>query len=113
VSFVQTLTVDVNGDPVPVTNANLNQITYTQKGDFMFIAHRTFLCRELVRTGLTSFEMRLFEFDESIDGNKKYQPYYNFQGAGTTIGASASSGTVTLTCSQNYFDAAHVGVQGC
>jgi hypothetical protein len=111
VSFVQTLTVDVNGDPVPVTNANLNQITYTQKGDFMFIAHRTFLCRELVRTGLTSFEMRLFEFDESIDGNKKYQPYYNFQGAGTTIGASASSGTVTLTCSQNYFDAAHAGTR--
>lgn len=111
VSFVQTLTVDVNGDPVPVTNANLNQITYTQKGDFMFIAHRTFLCRELVRTGLTSFEMRLFEFDESIDGNKKYQPYYNFQGAGTTIAASASSGTVTLTCSQNYFDAAHAGTR--
>lgn len=111
VSFVQTLTVDVNGDPVPVTNANLNQITYTQKGDFMFIAHRTFLCRELVRTGLTSFEMRIFEFDESIDGNKKYQPYYNFQGAGTTIAASASSGTVTLTCSQNYFDPAHAGTR--
>jgi hypothetical protein len=111
VSFVQTLTVDVNGDPVPVTNANLNEITYTQKGDFMFIAHRTFLCRELVRTGLTSFEMRLFEFDESIDSNKKYQPYYNFQGAGTTIAASASSGTVTLTCSQNYFDAAHAGTR--
>ena len=111
VSFVQTLTVDVNGDPVPVTDANLNQITYSQKGDFMFIAHRTFLCRELVRTGLTSFEMRLFEFDESIDGNKKYQPYYNFQGAGTTIAASASSGTVTLTCSQNYFDAAHAGTR--
>lgn len=111
VSFVQTLTVDVNGDPVPVTNANLNQITYTQKGDFMFIAHRTFLCRELVRTGLTSFEMRVFQFDQSIDGNKKYQPYYNFQGAGTTISSSATSGTVTLTCSQNYFDAAHVGTR--
>jgi hypothetical protein len=111
VSFVQTLTVDVNGDPVPVTNSNLNQITYTQKGDFMFIAHRTFLCRELVRTGLTSFEMRIFEFDQSIDGNKKYQPYYNFQGAGTTIASSSTSGTVTLTCSQNYFDAAHVGTR--
>lgn len=111
VSYIQTLTVDVNGDSVPVTNANLNQITYTQKGDFMFIAHRTFLCRELVRTGLTSFEMRVFEFDQSIDGNKKYQPYYNFQGASTTIAASASTGTVTLTCSVDYFSAAHVGTR--
>lgn len=111
VSFVQTLTVDVNGDSVPITNSNLNEITYTQKGDFMFIAHRTFLCRELVRTGLTSFEMRVFEFDQSIDGNKKYQPYYNFQGAGTTIAASASTGTVTLTCSVDYFSAAHVGTR--
>lgn len=111
VSHVQTLTTDVNGDAVPFDNNNIVEFTYTQKGDFMFIAHRTFLCRELVRTGLTTFEMRVFEFDQSIDGNKKHQPYYNFQGAGTTITSSGTSGTVTLTCSQDYFASGHVGTR--
>lgn len=111
VSHVQTLTADVNGDAVPFDNTNLVEFTYTQKGDFMFIAHRTFLCRELVRTGLTTFEMRVFAFDQSIDGTKKHQPYYNFQGAGTTISANATSGTVTLTCSQDYFASGHVGTR--
>ena len=111
VSHIQTLTADVNGDAVPFDNTNLVEFTYTQKGDFMFIAHRTFLCRELVRTGLTTFEMRVFAFDQSIDGTKKHQPYYNFQGAGTTITSSGTSGTVTLTCSQNYFASGHVGTR--
>tara|TARA_R110002126_G_scaffold259913_3_gene402895 strand:+ start:6351 stop:8573 length:2223 start_codon:yes stop_codon:yes gene_type:complete len=111
VSHIQTLTDDVNSDDVPNSNTNLNEFTYTQKGDFMFIAHRTFLCRELVRTSLTSFEVRVFEFDQSIDGTKKYQPYYNFQGAGTTIASNGTTGTVTLTCSQSYFASGHVGTR--
>ena len=55
--------------------------------------------------------MRVFAFDQSIDGTKKHQPYYNFQGAGTTISANATSGTVTLTCSQDYFASGHVGTR--
>ena len=110
-SHIQTLTADVNGDAVPFDNTNLVEFTYTQKGDFMFIAHRTFLCRELVRTGLTTFEMRVFEFDTNSDGTKKFQPYYNFQSAGTTITASATTGHVTLTCSANYFASGHVGTR--
>lgn len=111
-SLVSTVTQDVGGNALPITNSNLNQFTFTQRGDFMFIAHTSFLCRTLVRTGLTSFEMRVFEFEQTIDGTKTHQPYYNFHPAGVTLSASATNGTgVTLTSSAAYFNANHVGIR--
>jgi len=112
VSHIQTITADVDGNALPITNTNLNQFTYAQRGDFMFIAHTSFLCRTLVRTGLTTFEVRLYSFDTSIDGNRTLQPYYNFQPNGVTLSSSATSGAgVTLTSSASYFTANHVGVK--
>jgi len=112
ITKVATLTADVDANAIPIDNTNLNQFTYAQRGDFMFLAHQDFLCRMLVRTGLTSFEVRVFSFDESLDGNRIYQPYYNFQPNGVTISASATSGTgVTLTSSANYFESDHVGTR--
>jgi len=109
-SLVATLTTDVDGDDLPFTYTNLTQFTYAQSGDFMFIAHTNFAPLELVRTGLTSFEVRVYEFDISADGNKKLQPYYNFQGSAVTIAPSATSGTgVTVTTSSAYFVAGMVG----
>ena len=109
-SLVSTLTQDVDSASLPFTDANLLQFTYAQSGDFMFIAHNDFMPRELVRTGLTSFEMRTFEFDTSADGNKKLQPYYHFQASGMTITPSAVSGNgITLTTSAGYFVSGHVG----
>lgn len=113
VTLAATVTQDTDGNALPIVNANLTQFTYTQKGDFMFIAHTDFLCRQLVRTGLTSFEVRVFDFATSIDGNNVHQPYYNFQGSGVTISSnSSSSGTGRiLTSSANYFNSSHVGVR--
>ena len=111
-SLVSTVTTDVDSNAVPITNTNINQFTFSQRGDFMFLAHTSFLCRTLVRTSLTAFEMRTFEFAQSLDGNNIYQPYYNFQPSGVTLSASATSGTgVTLTASANYFTSNHVGVR--
>jgi hypothetical protein len=112
VSHVQTITADVDANALPIDNDNLVEFTYAQKGDFMFICHHEFLCRELVRTSLTTFEVRIFEFDESLDGNSVYQPYYQFQPTGVTIDPSATSGTgVTFTTSIAYWTSDHVGVR--
>ena len=112
VSHIQTITTDVDSNALPITNTNLNQFTYAQRGDFMFLAHTSFLCRMLVRTGLTTFEVRLFDFDTSIDGNRTLQPYYNFQSSSVTLSSSATSGNgVTLTSSASYFTANHVGIK--
>jgi hypothetical protein len=109
-SKVATITQDVDANSLPIDNTNLTQFTYAQQGDFMFIAHNDFMPLELVRTGLTSFEVRVFSFDTSADGNRILQPYYNFQGTGVSITPSATSGTgVTVTTSSAYFDAGMVG----
>ena len=109
-SLSATLTADVDSAALPFTDSNLQEFTYAQSGDFMFIAHNDFMIRELVRTGLTSFEVRTFEFDTSADGNKKLQPYYNFQGSGVTITPSHTSrNSRTFTTSAAYFNASHVG----
>jgi len=109
-SLATTLTTDSASAALPFTDANLQEFTYAQAGDFMFIAHNDFMPRELVRTGLTSFEVRTYEFDTSADGNKKLQPYYHFQASGVTITPSATSGNgITLTTSAAYFNANHVG----
>ena len=105
-----TITQDTDGDSLPFSATNLTQFTYAQSGDFMFIAHNDFMPLELVRTGLTSFEVRVFTFDTSVDGNKTLQPYYNFQPSSMTITPSATSGSSkTLTTSAAYFVSGMVG----
>ena len=119
ITLAQTLTADVNSNAIPITNSNLTEFTFAQKGDFMFLAHTSFLCRELVRTGLTSFEVRVFSFETDVSGNRTYQPFYNFQTPGTRItSSSASSGTGrTLETSDvdgndvAYFSSDHVGTK--
>lgn len=93
-----------------MTNARLHQFTFAQQGDFVFICHADFWPEVLYRTGLETFARKDFEFDESLDSNRRYQPYYNFQAGGTTIAASKTSGTgATLTASASYFDSGMVG----
>lgn len=111
VTLAQSLTTDDGGSALPWTTAYVPQLTYAQKGDFMWLCHRTFMPRLLVRTGLTSFEVRTFSFDTSRDGNRVFQPYYNFQASGTTITPGATSGSTTLTTNSSYFTSDHVGVR--
>jgi len=91
----------------------LEEITFAQQGDVMFIAHQTFMIRLLTRTSLTTFAVDTFNFDESRDGNEIYQPYFPFQPLGTTISSSSTGVSVAstiLTTSEDYFTANHVGV---
>tara|TARA_R100000353_G_scaffold30128_2_gene24846 strand:- start:5973 stop:8210 length:2238 start_codon:yes stop_codon:yes gene_type:complete len=110
VSKIQTITGQswlVNTTSAPY----LEEITFTQQGDVMFIAHNTFMIRKLVRTGLTTFTVETFAFQQSIDDLHIFQPYYPFQALGVTLSASHTSGNGrTLTASSAYFTSDHVGV---
>lgn len=112
-SLVTTLTQDVNSDPLPWAEEYLHEITYAQGGDILFLAHNTFMCQQIIRTGLNSFQVERFAFQLQAGGGLIYQPYYPFQAAGVTLDPSATTGTgVTLTTSAPYFDTTgkHVGV---
>lgn len=110
VTLVDTVTVDTNGNALPFNQDYLNQYTTAQYGDVMFICHPLFMPRMLIRTSLTSFEVTPFSFDERLDGSLVFQPYTAFQSNGATLNPSATTGTgATLTVSENYWVASHVG----
>jgi len=114
VASVQSLTSQswlVNTTSAPY----LEEITFAQQGDLMFICHNTFQTRILERTGLTSFVVSTFNFDTSRDDENIFQPYFSFQPLGMTMSCNATTGTSkTLTASAAYFNtdspSKHVGV---
>lgn len=114
VSLIQTITADVDSAALKFSNNYLHEYTYAQAGDVMFICHPTFQTQQIVRTGLTTFQVESFRFDQNTDASKIYQPYYSFQPSGVTLDPSASSGSgVTLTTSSPYWDTSspskHIG----
>tara|TARA_B100000212_G_scaffold337257_1_gene311806 strand:+ start:3059 stop:5335 length:2277 start_codon:yes stop_codon:yes gene_type:complete len=105
VSIVTTITQDVDSAALPITDSILDEITFAQSGDIMFLCHQTFMIRRLVRTGLNSFEMDTYSFASDSDNNYIHQPYYSFHGEDVTLDPSTTSGSgVTLTTSANYWD---------
>ena len=105
VSLIQTITQDINAATLKFDHAYLHEYTYAQAGDVMFIAHQTFSTQQLVRTGLTDFQVESFLFDQNSAATQIYQPYFAFQSAGMTLDPSASTGTgITLTTSSAYWD---------
>ena len=110
VTLVETITADTNSDNLPFDQDYLKQYTVAQYGDVMFICHPLFMPRMLIRTGLTSFEITPYSFDERLDDTVVFQPYTSFQSSGVTLDPSATTGTgVTLTVSEDYWVADHVG----
>lgn len=113
VSLVSTITSDINSNTLKFDQDYLHEYTFAQAGDVMIICHQLFQPQQIVRTGLTSFQVESFVFDQKSDNTLIYQPYYSFQKSGTTLDVSASSGnSVTLTTSNPYWDTSgdHVGV---
>lgn len=105
ITLVETITQDVDSVTLPHTDTILDEITFAQAGDVMFLAHQTFICMKLVRTGLDDFEVQHLSFDTDADEEYIYQPYYSFQGSGVTLDPSKTSGTgATLTTSADYWD---------
>lgn len=105
ITLVSTLTQDTNGHPLPFDDSYIYEYTHAQYGDVLFVAHPLFMPRMIIRTGLTTFEITPFTFDQRADGNQIYQPYSVFHATNVTLDPSATTGTgVTFTVSEPYFD---------
>ena len=105
VTLATTITQDSSSAALPLTHDNIHEITYAQSGDTMFIAHQTFMVRKLVRTGLTSFQVETYTFDQNSANTIVHQPYFSFQTPGMTLDPSATSGSgVTFETSAAYWD---------
>ena len=95
VTLVSTITTDTNGDALPFDQDYLQEYTYAQYGDVMFICHPLFAPRMLIRTGLTSFEITPYTFDQRADNKVTYQPYSKFQSTDVFFDPSATTGSIT------------------
>ncbi len=112
VSFIQTITADTSSAALPFGDDILEELTFAQSGDIMFIAHQTFMVRQLERTGLTTFQVTTYNFDSRIDQFGINQPYYSFHAKDVTLDPSATSGNgITLTTSAAYFESGHVNTR--
>lgn len=104
-SLATTLTQDINSAALQWDQEYLHEMTYAQGGDVLFVCHNTFMCQQIVRTGLNSFQVEQFTFQLQAGDAKTYQPYYSFHATGVTLDPSATTGTgITLTTSASYFD---------
>jgi len=104
-TLVSTLTVDKDGGSLPFDHDYIHEYTYAQYGDVMIICHPLFMPRQVVRTSLTTFQVEIFEFNDSANGESIRQPYAKFAGENVTLALSDTAvGSVTLTTSEDYFD---------
>lgn len=111
----EVLIFDINGDllqtiaTAPWDLTQMREMTWTQRGDVMMFAHNDWPTRLLRRTGATTFTLSEAAWEQALDGKKVYQPYFKFTEAAHTMTPSAATGSITLTSSQAYFVADHVG----
>ena len=91
--------------------SDIFELTHTQVGDTMIVAHQSWSPKIIKRTGGSSFTITGLTFDESVNGDQTYQPYYKFADDSVTLSCSATTGSVTVTASAPVFSADYVGLR--
>lgn len=95
----------------PWTTTTYPALTYAQAADVMIICHHTFKPKVLKRTGLTTFSISNFAFNQAPNGARIYQPYVKFADPSVTLSVSATTAGTgrTVTASSAIFSSAWVG----
>lgn len=93
------------------TDAVLWELNFAQLGDVMIICHPLMKTQVIRRTSLVDFDVVDFAFDETGDGSRLFQPYFKFAPPALTLTPSGSTGSITVTASDDWFEAGHVGVR--
>jgi len=83
------------------TAAQLSEIEFVQSADVLYIVHEDHIPRKLSRTGHTAWTITDVDF---VDG-----PYINSNVSATTMSASGTTGSVTITASAATFTSNDVG----
>jgi hypothetical protein len=105
--LVQSIT---SGVPWPLVTAK--EMSIASSGDTLIICHRDHPIKRLLRTGLQTFALSDFEFEVDVPAAEtvRFQPYYNYTDPDVTLTPSATTGAITLTASEDFFEFHHVGV---
>ncbi len=89
----------------PWSDAQIPQLAWTQSADTLLLVHPDVHPKKLVRSGLGTWTLSDWSF--YVEDGTSYQPYYKFVDGEVTLIASALSGEITLTASEDVFALGH------
>lgn len=93
--------VEVATITTPWTEVQLGQLGWTQSADTLLVTHPDVPPQRITRTSHTAWTIAPWDLDPA--------PFYRFAAPGVTLGASATTGAVTLTASAPVFVTGHAG----
>ena len=88
--------------------AQLAQIAWAQRGQSLLVAHPDVAPQQLTRVSDTVWTIGQWQFVENDDGSTS-APFARFAPPEVLLQATATTGTVTLTTSADFFVAEHLG----
>ncbi|MGH1398522.1 MAG: hypothetical protein ACRBCT_04835 [Alphaproteobacteria bacterium] len=89
----------------PWTLAQIPHLASTQSADTLLLTHPDVAPKTLSRSALGTWTLSDWEF--FTDANITYQPYYKFASSTATLTPSGTTGSITLTASEDVFTANH------
>ena len=95
----------------PWNAEQVRQLCWVQSADTLFICHPDLPPQRLTRTGHDAWDIAPFAFKIEDGSGIKRVPCYKFAKDEVTLTPSATSGSITLTASQDLFTVDHVGTR--
>lgn len=89
----------------PWTAAQIPELAWTQSADTLLLTHPDVAPKTLQRSSGGTWTLTDWSF--FTDGDITYQPYYKFAGSEVTLTPSGTSGSITLTASEDVFTEDH------
>lgn len=87
--------------PIPYAESDLTSLQFAQSADVLYICHPNFTPRTLSRYTHTDWRLELYPFEDG--------PFMLQNTTTKTLTPSATTGSITLTASQDLFNVLHVG----
>ena len=89
---------------------NIKEMSVTQKGDVMFLAHTNRKTQKITRTSATTFTLTDYEFEGQapLGAYPKFMPFFKFTDPEVTINPSGHTGVVNIIASAPVFDDGYV-----
>lgn len=93
----------------PWTEEQIPQLAWTQSADTLLLTHPEVTPKKLTRSAAGTWS--LSDWVYFTDGDVVQQPYFKFATSASTITPSGTTGSITLTASEDVFEEGHEGTR--
>ena len=93
----------------PWTEEQIPQLAWTQSADTLLLTHPEVTPKKLTRSAAGTWSLNDWVY--FTDGDVVQQPYFKFSSSASTITPSGTTGSITLTASEDVFEEGHEGTR--